>query len=399
MKTLSVIILLVFVCPLYLEAKIIPFLFTSGGNITSISELPEEVKNMLDVHDNDVLAYAYDYYGLFYINFWTTNGFFCFYNTKSHVYRSLSNDQILFIRKHMSNASPPIFYTIPHGFWLLLLIAIYSFVTKGSRNSSSSSQERMLLRKMKKNKNYIEALSLLEERGVDKAIDYVISTEKITQDEAYKNLCLFPQFRIRVVESLVTGKPKTDYIEKVVIAMIVGLITYCVIDAFLQNFTHGSYVKYRYEKIFDEGNRLYAQKKYNEAIEQYQKSITAGEQSANPYYNIGLCYGGLKEYQKASDYYTLAIEKKKDYAKAYFNRGRMFLLMGETEKAIADCDQAVTFDEKLDSAYFLRGFLYLNKESYALALADFKKTISLNHRQVDKVKPYIEQAREGLKKK
>ncbi len=60
------------------------------------------------------------------------------------------------------------------------------------------------------------------------------------------------------------------------------------------------------ENEFLEANRYYAEQKYSQAIEAYERILNAGFASANLYYNLGNCYFKKKELGKAIYYYEKA---------------------------------------------------------------------------------------------
>jgi len=60
------------------------------------------------------------------------------------------------------------------------------------------------------------------------------------------------------------------------------------------------------ESLFQEGNRLYQEGKYSEALDIYQKIYTAGFASGDLFFNIGNCYYKLEDIGRAVLYYERA---------------------------------------------------------------------------------------------
>ena len=54
---------------------------------------------------------------------------------------------------------------------------------------------------------------------------------------------------------------------------------------------------------FEEANKLYSEKNYVEALDNYLQIMESGEVSANLYYNIGNCYYKLDSLNKAILFY------------------------------------------------------------------------------------------------
>jgi tetratricopeptide (TPR) repeat protein len=69
------------------------------------------------------------------------------------------------------------------------------------------------------------------------------------------------------------------------------------------------------------GNVLQEQKKYDEAIAKYQKSIELDPKDAVPYYNWGNALQEQKKYDEAIAKYQKSIELDPSYAAAYNNWG------------------------------------------------------------------------------
>jgi tetratricopeptide (TPR) repeat protein len=62
------------------------------------------------------------------------------------------------------------------------------------------------------------------------------------------------------------------------------------------------------QDAFDEGNQLYVQKKYAEAVQQYESILKGGEESAEVYFNLGNAYYQLKKVGPAIYNYEKALQ-------------------------------------------------------------------------------------------
>ena len=174
--------------------------------------------------------------------------------------------------------------------------------------------------------------------------------------------------------------------------------------------------------LFKEGNRLYEEGKYDEAIASFEQFLEKNPAIYQVHINIGNCYRDKGEYDKAIEEYNLIIEavkKKKESlegdlsaAKALANIGECHLKKGDMETAHKFFKDAVDIypeDENLaynvGEIYFKNtqieeaikyfelaskinpqwsepclklGYAYLNKADYEKALLNFDKFLELD---------------------
>jgi len=173
--------------------------------------------------------------------------------------------------------------------------------------------------------------------------------------------------------------------------------------------------------LFEEGNQLYEQEKYNEAIAKYEEFLAANPTVYQVTLNIGNCYRMLKQYDKAIESYELILEKVMTQKGTYegdesaaralasmgetymlmgdlnkasefmrqaidlfpndevlaFNVGEIFFNQGEADKAIDYYKLATTIKENWAPPYRQLGYAYLNKGEYQLAIDSLKKFLEL----------------------
>jgi tetratricopeptide (TPR) repeat protein len=196
--------------------------------------------------------------------------------------------------------------------------------------------------------------------------------------------------------------------------------------------------------LFEEGNQLYEQEKYEEAIAKYQEFLAANPSVYQVTLNIGNCYRMLKEYDKAIDAYQKILDKVMtdkgtyegdesaaralasmgetymlmgDLTKASefmrqaidlfpndeilaFNVGEIFFNQGEAVKAIDYYKLATTIKEDWAPPYRQLGYAYLNKGEYQLAVDSLKKFLELapDDPQAPTIESLIPKLEEMIKK-
>ena len=82
-----------------------------------------------------------------------------------------------------------------------------------------------------------------------------------------------------------------------------------------------SYKEILANQKLEEGNKLYYQKNYQDAINKYNEGIQLNPNLLMAYNNRGATYNYLKNYEQAIDNYNKAIKINPNLAEVYFNRG------------------------------------------------------------------------------
>jgi tetratricopeptide (TPR) repeat protein len=196
--------------------------------------------------------------------------------------------------------------------------------------------------------------------------------------------------------------------------------------------------------LFEEGNQLYEQEMYAQAIAKYEEFLAANPTVYQVTLNIGNCFRMLKEYDKAIETYQFILDKvmtdngtyegnesaaralasmgethmlKGDLDKAgeymrqaidlfpndeilAFNVGEIFFNQGEAVKAIDYYKLATTIKEDWAPPYRQLGYAYLNKGEYQLAIDSLKKFLELapDDPQAPTIESLIPKLEEMIKK-
>lgn len=91
---------------------------------------------------------------------------------------------------------------------------------------------------------------------------------------------------------------------------------------------------------FEIGLQAVVAKKWNEALNAFNKAIMLNPQNAEAYFNRGNVYDELGDYKQAVTDYNKAIKLNPIYADAYLNRGFAYNNLGKLNKAVADIKKA-----------------------------------------------------------
>jgi len=140
------------------------------------------------------------------------------------------------------------------------------------------------------------------------------------------------------------------------------------------------------------GAALTNQRKWKEAVVEYDQAIRLAPNIAQPYTNRGLAYLNLSQFQRAVLDFDEAIRLAPNNAPTYANRGLAYLYLGQFQRTIQDCSASIRLDSKFADAYVDRGLAYIRLNMEAKAQQDFDQAVKLGYDPVS-LKVAIEKAR------
>lgn len=125
------------------------------------------------------------------------------------------------------------------------------------------------------------------------------------------------------------------------------------------------------------GDIAFNEKKYDEAIEQYNRSLFYRDYYTT-YMNIGNAFALKKDFRNAISSFTKAINRNPVDVKAHFNLGFAYTQIGEFEHALNSYQKAIELDPTFAGAYRNSGIIYYVTENFEEALYYFEKFLSLS---------------------
>jgi tetratricopeptide (TPR) repeat protein len=137
----------------------------------------------------------------------------------------------------------------------------------------------------------------------------------------------------------------------------------------------GSLTAYKY---YIQGWNDYNAKKYDSAIENYEKALELNPKYVDVLNNLGLIYDKLENYQKAIFYYQNALEIKPDYAIAHYNTGLAYYKLKNYSKAIEFYKKAIELKPTYDKALYALGLVYYYQNNYPEAEYYYLKSVEVN---------------------
>lgn len=126
------------------------------------------------------------------------------------------------------------------------------------------------------------------------------------------------------------------------------------------------------------GISKYGTENYEEAIEDYKKSIELNPYNARTYLEIGNARLKLNDYKGAILDYSKSIELDSNHADTYHNRSIAKSKLADYQGVIDDCTKTIEIDNNYTSAYFNRGTAYANLQEFMEAIVDMNSVIKLD---------------------
>lgn len=134
------------------------------------------------------------------------------------------------------------------------------------------------------------------------------------------------------------------------------------------------------QDLIQEGVKLHDQKKYREAITEYEKALRLNPESMTATYEISLSYLALRDYRNASKYSTKIINAndKNLLIKAYCVKSEALARMGKIEDAIVLLQQAIAKNPNDYNLHFNLALNYFTKNDTQNTLSQVQRAIDLN---------------------
>lgn len=125
------------------------------------------------------------------------------------------------------------------------------------------------------------------------------------------------------------------------------------------------------------GDALVDEKRFEEALLDFDKAIELLPKYAMAYYNRGNLYQKQKKYEQALADFNYAIRYRRDFDKAYNNRGTLYKEINRLDEALVDYDRAISLNPDYHMAFNNRGSVYILQKQYQRAIEDLDQAIAI----------------------
>jgi len=126
------------------------------------------------------------------------------------------------------------------------------------------------------------------------------------------------------------------------------------------------------------GSVLYKLKKFDESIEAYKKAIKIKPNFAEGYNNLGITFKEIGKYDESIEAYKKAIKIKPNFAEAYNNIGIVYKELKKFEKSVNNYLKAIQIKSDYAEAYYNYANLLAEMQKINDAILNYKKAIELN---------------------
>ena len=141
------------------------------------------------------------------------------------------------------------------------------------------------------------------------------------------------------------------------------------------------------QTYISKGNALAKEKKYEEAIKEYEEALKLEPKNIKAYLSLGLIYANSGDLSKALHYAEKASQIDPSYT-SFYNLGLIYATKKEPSKAVESFERALAINPTSYLAEYQRGLAYASQEDYDKAIECYNHVIELN--------PYFDNARLAL---
>ena len=130
-------------------------------------------------------------------------------------------------------------------------------------------------------------------------------------------------------------------------------------------------------ELYIKGIQSFDNKKYNEALDFFSRSIDKSPDFEEAYLKRGACFMIFHDFDNAINDFNKVIELNPHNELAYYNRGLAFKNIGKFNPAILDFNEVIKANEKFGLAYFYRALSKMELDDFKGACVDFSKAADL----------------------
>jgi predicted O-linked N-acetylglucosamine transferase (SPINDLY family) len=127
----------------------------------------------------------------------------------------------------------------------------------------------------------------------------------------------------------------------------------------------------------NKANVLHELKRYDEAIDHYDKALSLKPDYVVAYSNKANVLHELKRYDEAIDHYDKALSLKSNYAEVWSNKGNSLYKLKRYDEAIAHHERALSLKFDYAEGWSNKGYVLHELTRYDEAIAHFGKALSL----------------------
>jgi len=137
------------------------------------------------------------------------------------------------------------------------------------------------------------------------------------------------------------------------------------------------------KSYFVRGTQYLNNGQYNQAIDNFQKSIELEPNSSEDYYNLGVAHASLNQLEEAITSFQEALKLDPNHAEASYNLGLTYHILEQPEQALVYYKKAIEINPNYATAYTNLGNLYVSLHQLQQGKESFEKARKLFQEQGD----------------
>ncbi len=141
------------------------------------------------------------------------------------------------------------------------------------------------------------------------------------------------------------------------------------------------------QDLIAKGNSLVEEKKYQEALQEYEKALKADPKNVRAILLTGLTYANLGKLDEAISHTKKAVDLDPSYT-SFYHLGMIYAAANDTSKALEAFDRALALSPDSFMAEYQKGLIYASLGEYEKAIESYQKALKLN--------PHLENAHVAL---
>jgi len=129
---------------------------------------------------------------------------------------------------------------------------------------------------------------------------------------------------------------------------------------------------------FEAGMDSLAAQKWSAAQQLFEQVFANDNNNYVAINQLGICLENNKKYNQAIQYYNKAIEMNEYYHQAFFQRANLLIKFQKNDEAISDINKAIAQYPQNFQYHFLKGSILFSKENYNDAIKSYNEALKIN---------------------
>ncbi len=134
------------------------------------------------------------------------------------------------------------------------------------------------------------------------------------------------------------------------------------------------------DSVFDKGKEKLDAKKYDEALECFNRVLSENMSNYIAFYYRGKCYEGKNDIQQAYGDYLKAVNINERFGQGHFGIATILLKTRNLDKSIEEFTKAINLEMSNEIYYLMRGNAYFSKRDFNNAEKDYAYAINLRNK-------------------